>query len=488
MKMPLAILIACLAGTRACAQVQDVAMDFGRELSDWYIYDADGDGRKDFLGIFYEGPGRMAFELALHTDHLKFGQRITGRLDDTLALAVGAFGEKNQPELVMVGATEARRFRVSRTEAALLPVGEPLPFTGLLRGAVTETPAVWHWSIDLDGDGHDDLHLPGDEGIEVRFGDSKGKTTAPLTLPIPGERRLESGGEGAFDFVRRVPHPIFGQLDADRRADLCWFDEGGLAFRRQTSPRSFGKTELFTLPWMSGQEDSDLVEQTDVKLLDIDGDGLDDLILAKMRSEKGQIGDMKSTLVVLRNRGEAEERFPRRPDAALRLAGVIGYGPEFIDVNHDGRLDLVYGLYGAGISDAVGRFFGKVQVQVFCHLGTGNLDVPFNGQPDFTIEEGLDSKDFEDLGMRNTRLLGDDLTGDGIGDLVRIDRAGSGEHKWRVFAGSTDAKQGFTIQGDAVAEGRIAGLEKVAVRTLQDGHALVLVLITKTGIRMVSLH
>ncbi|MCB9833125.1 MAG: VCBS repeat-containing protein [Planctomycetes bacterium] len=459
-------------------------LDFGRPIDDWFIFDLDGDSWREVLVFHDPDPDGRPFSLAHRAGDAWTIER--GSIPrSVVSLALGRFGLGDGYQLALIHPDHVD-FLARDGGGALAVVGPRLDFTNLIRSPLAGVPGFWHWPTDIDGDGHDDLFLPGDDGLVLHFGDGAGGFSPPLLLGMAGSRRVTRDSAGHLDFLRSYPRPVFSDLDADGRRDLAWFDSEGLTAWMQRKARVFDaeKPLTFKLPWLASLDSDGILEQTEVDLRDVDGDGRPDLFLSRMSTPATGLGDLRTTLVVLLNR--PEEFFARRPDFALKVQGVIGNGPDFRDVDGDGALDLVYGSYGAGISDALQRMMGTVKVAFRIHRGTPKAASPFELQPSRLLDLDLSKDDFGRWGARRNFAVGTDLDGDGIGDLFRMADAGGGRHRLLVFKGGRK-KDGELVFADEASASLDAGtFETLSLRSMRPGASTDLVLIRERSLGLVT--
>ena len=483
MRYPLALSIVLLALLEAFSPAQKVSgVHASLPFDDWFLVDLNGDGQKDVFLLSRLADGRLRADVALQGKDGQFAPPESGTLPGATAFVEGNFGKHQR-----IVAVFPRSFRPLRwSDAKGLTAADPVwPFESFLTATPTDLPGFWHWSTDFDGDGLDDFMFPAEQALELWFGRPAGGFSAPTTLSLPDERQVLPSSDGGFVDSHREPHPLFRDIDGDGRYDLCWFDERGLGYRLQTRPRVFAPTHMLPLPWLAGEGDGNLLENTSIRLEDLNGDQRADLVLIKMRSARGGIADMRSNLVILLSRGGSEP-FPLKPTVALRLKGIVGVGPYFEDLNGDGRKDLAYGLYGAGLGDAVARFLGRVPVRLAVHLARNNGPKLFDGAPDLSLERSVDTKDFERWAARNSLFLGDDLTGDGIVDLIEIRRSSKNRHRWKLFPGSLDPKGRLGISKEASMTGEVEDLVDASVRALRKGGHQHLILVSKQDIQIIA--
>ncbi len=482
MRFPLASTILLISLVAACSSAQTLrGVHTAQPFDDWFLVDLNGDGLKDLFLITRLIGGRLRVDVALQGKDDRFGPPQSGTLPGATAFVEGNFGKQQRVLAVFPHSFRSLRWSTSKG----LGVADPIrPIESFLTATPTDLPGFWHWSTDFDGDGLDDFMFPGSRALEIRFGRPEGGFLPPKTLSLPGERQVLPSSDGGFVISHREPHPLFRDIDGDGRSDLCWFDEKGLGYRLQTRPREFAPAERLPLPWLAGKGDGNLLENTSIRLEDLNGDDRADLILIKMRSARGGIADMRSNLVILLSRGGSEP-FPLKPTVALRLKGIVGVGPYFEDLNGDGRKDLAYGLYGAGLGDAVARFLGRVPVRLAVHLAHKDTPRLFDGAPDLSLERSVDTKDFERWAARNSLFIGDDLTGDGVVDLVEIRPSSKTGHRWKLYPGSLAPKGRLSISKKASKSGEIIGLADASVRALREGGPQRLILVGKQDVQII---
>jgi hypothetical protein len=484
--LKLVAILATLCAHAAVGRCQtSTVVDFGAPLADWQLVDLSGDGRSDVLAFFDGGGGPRSVVVALQQPDGSFAKSAPVALPaDVVSLVFGSFARAAGYDVALISTAGVALLTI---DAAGAPSIGPviLKVQNLFRAPTAQAPAVWHWPMDIDKDGRHDVFIPGDEGVVVAFGDGKGGFNGKtVLLPIAGQRYVEEASDGAFDFVRSYPRPVFDDVAGDGGLDLVWFDEAGLFFVTQTAPRIFADVpRQFALSWVSGGDAVGLVEQTDVQLADVDRNGKADLVLAKMQARDGQIGDMQTTLVVLVNDG-TEAAFKRQPQTALKLKGIVGVGPKVVDVNKDGRVDLVLGTYAGGLSDAVSRVFSRVPVTLYAHYGTGNPKAPFSNAPDFSVKESLSSDDFEAWGARASLGLWSDFDGDDVVDLFTMVRSGQ-ERTAAVRLGTVEGAR-LVVRGKPAWTKRADDIEGASIRVIRGDDRAALVLERKQSLEFVE--
>ncbi|MEE9392720.1 MAG: VCBS repeat-containing protein [Planctomycetota bacterium] len=432
----LAWILAALPTIHAQSQ-KTTPLTFAFEV--WHLIDLNDDGLVDALLVGENHPGGRPLAVAWGQTDGSFLQSPTTNISAaTSAMAFGQFGGGGMG----VAAISPSSVQIWRAGSK---AGKPLSLTlngqveikhaSLFRAPLRKVPHLWHWPLDIDGDQQDDLFLPVATGVAWFKGQKKGLSPQSKLLPLPGRRSVARDGRGAFMYQRDLPSPTMADIDGDGRSDLAWFDADGLHYYLQPKPGQFDLANpgLFALPWLASGTADGVIEQTDIGLEDLDGDGRADLVLSRMRSKAGEVSDMETTIVILLNRG-GKDPFPRQPDTVIRTKGVVGIGPHARDIDGDGMTDLVIGTYGARLADAVSRFFGVVPVVLRLYRGRRGDSGPFDSAPSLEHKLKVAVADFDRWSGRNAAHFQHDFDGDKIVDLVVMRRQGK-KHVFELFPG-----------------------------------------------------
>ncbi len=458
--------------------------EFGENIEDWFIFDLDGDGEREILAFFALTDAGRPFAMATRKGDSYVIEK--GLLSpQVVAMALGDFGLCQGRQIALIQ-TDVVTFLGRSANGALELLDLRIPFRCIIRSPLSGPPGFWHWPTDIDADGNDDLFLPGDEGLVMFYGSKAGKFAPPQSLPFAGSRQIDADSTGHLDFERSYPRPVFQDINGDKLVDLCWFDESGLAFIPQQPARSFdqGKKKTFDLAWLSGGDAGGVLEQTEIKLADVNHDDLPDLFLSKMTTPASGITDMRTTLAILLNQGGG--RFAKKPDFALRVGGIIGNGPEITDLDGDGFPDLVFGSYGTSVSDAIQRAMGNIKVKFNAYLGRNNKKTPFIAQPDFSQNYRVPKSDYAKWSVRNNFILSEDLNGDGTTDLFTM-APGKGGHTITIFAGRKDSRNKLTFAKEPFLRTKEAKIQNITFRTMTTDKPVCLVIIKKTSMVTVTL-
>jgi hypothetical protein len=235
------------------------------------------------------------------------------------AVAVGDFDGDSFSDLIYAQASCPTAKILVRRQSSAMPgtfLAEQ-PIEGVQQGGVSFSVA------DLNQDGRDDVVVLSMSSVQLLLGrsDVPGQLTSAFTDPISTG---SFGKDGA---------PIIEDLNGDGRLDIAWGAQG-LQYKLQSSTLgSFGGVQTLGAGDVSG-----------AAVGDVSGDGLNDAVIVV--PPNGQIYVQNGTTHALIPGAQLE--IPVGPDA-LRL----------LDVNSDGRLDLLSGgraLLQCGVPAAPGTF------------------------------------------------------------------------------------------------------------------------------------
>ncbi|MCZ8276832.1 MAG: FG-GAP-like repeat-containing protein [Acetobacteraceae bacterium] len=210
--------------------------------------------------------------------------------------------------------------------------GSANPLNGVTVGFFS-TPSF----VDLNGDGRLDLVSGASDGTLLAWRNT-GSATAPAFTALAGFANPFNGID-----VGEWSAPSFVDLDGDGLLDLVSGQEDGtlLAWRNTGSTTAPAFFALFDNPFAG----IDVGSSSTPSFVDLDGNGRLDLVL----------GNVDGTLRALRNTGSATApAYTAMDGVAGRPAnpfnGIdVGFSsaPSFIDLDGDGRLDLVSGNNGS---------------------------------------------------------------------------------------------------------------------------------------------
>lgn len=272
---------------------------------------------------------------------------------------------------------------------------------------------------DLNGDGLDDIALPGFDSYTVWTQRPDGTLTDPVELAAPATAR--TGFRSATYRAREIYR---FDHDGDGHSDLAFWNQGGLVVYPGTADGSFAadavelrtplelSTDDVTVTFGFGGEIDDtrsLLYRVD----DFNGDGIGDIATSTI--EVGGLFDQSTRYDFHFGRRDGDATvFREAPDTFISSEGV--QGPlERTDLDGDGRQDFVMLSFKLGI--------GKIISMLL--TGSVGFDVNFYlmGEGGYAQEPTVQRRVKLRLDLGSGRVAGNwvsmgDLTGDGVEDLV----------------------------------------------------------------------
>lgn len=446
------------AGTTGeIARTCRVAAPEGWHVREVTLHDLDGDHVADLVLALTGPAGARRLEGRVRRkDAPSFPaspDRVVDLPRDVVAWAVADVHADQGDEFVLFGASAVFSVRANAPEAERFAKLAAIDF-------------LWQWPEgqaflyqdgvqDVDGDGFDDLVVPGPGAVRVLFqrrddagrggfataydlvvGEPSAAANGKGELRQPGGRRSVSVafGDDGFSFgggrkevgtmlavEDAVPAPQFHDWDGDGDLDALLLRDDALVVFRQEPRGVFAPGPALVLASPVVRDRSRALDLSfDVWSRDLDGDRRVDVIVAAgdRRSK-----DMRTQVqVFLQARAEAEawdaERAPLfgpsgTPSGLLVLAG-LGRLVEVSDVDGDGRLDLVALALKPDLVDQV-RSAASESVDVELYVFRGGAS-GFEKRPAFAQRVALPA-----AGGDRTLAFAGDLSGDGVAELFTRD-------------------------------------------------------------------
>ena len=407
-----------------------ISIDAGGPIHDRILADFDGDSRTDVLLVMKDG--RLVFFLQERNGSGFSGPRRARIAFRPAALAVANLVPPAGAEIILLSARGAH---------TLSPVGtgalEPRPLVEaelIFSPGYDGLPRFWAWGSDLDGDGRDDLLLPGLASDLILFGTPPGKNPRPL-MPVeaPAETSLEEHPRGALEVRLQRPRVAFERVLTPRAPSPVFFRDRRLFALPGSARKGYSSHPRTLLELHEDPTDPmNLLQRLDVSFSDLDGDGLADALVARTRVDAtARVLEQRTQLLFFRGGGAAGAP----PRQVIVLGGVLSGGARLRDLDGDGRLDLLVSVFGGGVTANIARLvLRSVKLEYHFYPGTPGKR-PFTRSPALTLVDHVPLSIFDRWDLRHRLFADRDWTGDGFADLLRIESDGEEESRVTLRAG-----------------------------------------------------
>lgn len=295
---------------------------------------------------------------------------------------------------------------------------------------------VWGWGNDLDQNGMHDLVVPTYNGYRIYFQTARGVFGKSIDLewdlPNRGERtlgveRFASRPEnfiGHFVGGRQLPHIGFADINGDKRPDIYTLRRDVMTYYYQKAgsypahPRAKAR-EQYPIPTLRVDARKDSVDVAMILFLDIDKNGLVDLVVTRVTGQLGLLESLETRVYL--HMGTGRGNFTS--DKCIKVAGV-SIDPGFMDMNVDGSLDCIVSRLRTDILSQGGQLalMGDIPItyEVF------QFDKDRGGyliDPVFSRQVNVNKDDLQKKGAATVPLLyiSGDFSGDGRPDMIFLD-------------------------------------------------------------------
>ncbi|HUC44651.1 MAG TPA: VCBS repeat-containing protein [Candidatus Sulfotelmatobacter sp.] len=368
----------------------------------------------------------------------------------SLKLPPGVFAmQAGPPEHPVLALTEEGISELTWTSSpsggdlALSPLlAEPSALAGS-RSFLSDFPFL----VDVDGDGTLDAVIPGWDGLAIHRGLPGGGFSAEATFRgrLPDDERFGANGQA----VRSIPSPSFFDVDGDKIPDLV-IDERRGAPQRVAIAKGLGEARFAPPRWISfaclaaptppparprrGDNGPGIEPLRVAWFGDLDGDGRADIVTregidtGKSEMKQAKKPQMRYRVFGLRPDGTVDPVAKTTFDAeGYAFSGAFGDRDdlEFIDLDHDGRKDLVTITLDFSIFQALRAITSKrIGIGLEFHVFAQQADGSFRLVPDQTLEETL-NLDLNHLEISRLGQFQGDFDGDGRVDFVHLGKGKS---------------------------------------------------------------
>ncbi len=404
-------------------------------------YDFDGDGKIDILNISINSdvnpPERwLAIHYQRNGDYSESPDVIWPLSDKACALVFGDFLPGGGTEVGFLA--EDGVYAYPWDAAARRPSPNPVKLLHVrtfFRAPSMRQIPVWQWKMDLTNDGLDDLIVPLPDGYRVYFQTSPGvfgkTSTLESDLPRGAERALAVSAyadapevsPSQFVSYTELPRLEIVDINGDGLSDLVLIRKGTMTYFLQKEPGVFSSLKPWRVSYEIGTlEDKakkDTVNLSMIRFVDINADKLADLVVTKIEGQLGLFESIKTSIYLHLGTGKGNFNADKR----IVIDGV-SIDPEFIDMNGDGKLDVVTSRLRTDLLKQAANsvLLGDVTItyEVFQFDPKTNSFMP---DPVFEKQIFVRKSDLEKTGAGAIPLvfIRGDLTGDGRPDMIVID-------------------------------------------------------------------
>ena len=296
---------------------------------------------------------------------------------------------------------------------------------------------------DVNNDGFDDIILPDFEHTNLWLKLDNSLSYFHQSLPINTRVELRRGG------VYFSPITLFfSDFNLDQRQDIAWISKGSINYFSQVDGGKFSLTQetlalaesIHGLQWWQirgsdGQnlDQSDLTHRVVEQIKDTNGDGIVDVIVSYTQSSGvlDKVNDYEFYLGLTNQKGQLE--FAKTPSTVIQAEGTLT-GLKIIDVNNDGKLEVLLSSFELSLSNIIGALMsGGIDQNVLLFALNDN---------DAFSNDAIISKEVElSFSLSSGKsgqpiVLLSDVNGDDLQDLI----LSSGEDELKIFLGKDNSK------------------------------------------------
>ena len=387
------------------------------EVASVVAADLDGDGRKDLVAVYKTGfppYQKRSFAIFWNRNGV-FAPRpdMTLAVDETEACAfdVGIVGPGPAEDLLLVTprGVNAKSFpgRVGAPPRRL--VDHATLFHQPINGELPRVRLVY----DLAGPNSHDLLLPSLGALTIyrHVGDRYEKAAElEVDMEVSGGPKRNEGIEVRYGF----PALTVVDTDGDGLRDIIATQEDRIAIYRQATGFSFRPQPDFSRDFSVRTQADHRARGTSVTALvaDLNGDGYVDLIVRKQVFEG--VTSARNTIYMYLGR---KDGFSQMPVQILESEGVSLFQTQLVDLNGDGRLDLVVPYTSFGVFALIRMLTAKTAKVDFQIYPFDPKTRKFTPEPasDRGLTFHIPLSGDSDLQAIN---LTADVTGDGKPDLI----------------------------------------------------------------------
>jgi hypothetical protein len=402
-------------------------------------YDFDGDGKLDILNVSINSdvnpPERW---LSLHFQRNgKYNESpdvMWPLSDQACALVVGEFLPGGGTEVGFIAEDGVYVYPWEKNRPAEKPI-KLIHVRTFFRSPSLKQIPLWQGKMDLSGDGLDDIVVPLPDGYRIYFQTAPGVfgkiATLESDLPKDTSKAItvanyaESPDISATHFVSysELPRLEIVDINGDGLSDLVLIRKNTATYYLQSERGEFPSARKFhfarEIPGLGGDAKKDSINLELIKFVDINGDGLADLVVTRIEGQLGLFDSIKTKIYIYLGTGYGNFNITDM----IQIDGV-SIDPAFIDMNGDGKLDVMTSRLRTDLFKQAANLglFGDLAItyEVFQFDPVHNV---FLRDPVYDKQILVAKRDLEKTGAGAVPLvfIRGDLTGDGRPDMIVID-------------------------------------------------------------------
>jgi hypothetical protein len=288
---------------------------------------------------------------------------------------------------------------------------------------------------DWNGDGRDEVAVFKFHGLSIFYPDATGDYSIENLLEMElqtsigrvrseGEREQTDGLWMSYSF----PAMKLLDFDGDGLDDLCATRNGLVRVYRRTADGYFDAKPVIDhfFDVLTQKEKIEGIANVETIVYDLNNDGLGDAIVTK-QTAKGP-SNFRGVINIFNG---SQDGYAEQPDQVIISEGTASALALIRDVNGDDRLDLILPSVKISIS-AIIRFLVTRSIPISFNIFLLHEDSRFSERPDFTKEVKF-KIDFS--GDSDTQAM--DLDGDYNGDKRKDFVFGTGENELSIYLGES---------------------------------------------------
>jgi hypothetical protein len=413
------------------------------ELLQHWVEDLNIDGHKDILAVhrkglrpdetrwisvFWQSPERGFATAADQSWEIDL---------DAAVLDIGDVTGDHRKEICYLTNNGVRYYPIGEPEYATEPV-HLLDARGLaVYPSKSDIPMI-DFVRDWNEDGKDEVAVPGFEGLAIYARDTGGAYTSDNLVLLEIETRIGRTWDHGrhsdnFGLAARYTFPNIQLLDYDNSGipDLVATTEDRVIVHLRETNGMYAEepavSRLFDV--LTQEEKIEAMAEVETLVEDLNQDGYADAVVTK-QTAKG-LTNFRGVVSVWWG---GPEGFGEEPDQMIISEGTASAGARFLDVNGDGRKDLVLPSIKFSIA-AIIRILVTRSIKVYFNIFLLNDDDRLSERPDFTKEVKFK---IDLSGESDSQAM--DLEGDYDGDKRTDFVFATGKDELAVYLGEAAGK------------------------------------------------